>query len=130
VDLAPRHIYYFRLVGFFLGVIFIGVLHMKSHNYYQDSNDLGLWGPLTLLLVVQLLALIFIAWKCRYVIRDPKDLRSFIYGDIFRHDKIPSDRLTIKKVWARMGLYKVYVGPIYFYILSDDKIINDYIKLS
>lgn len=130
MDLAPRDIYYSWIVGFFFGVIFTGVLHIKLNNYYQNIDNVEQFGILTLLFLLLLFGLIFIVRKCKYVIEDPEDRRSFIYGDIVRHDKIARNRLTVKKIWKRMGLHKIYVGSISFYIISEEEIIDDYIQSS
>jgi hypothetical protein len=115
--LLPTH-------SFFLGVILVGVVHLTY------SDNLGLWDFIALMFFVFLLILLFIASKCRYVIEGPKDSKVFIYGDIFREERIPRDRIMIKRVWPRVGLYKLYVGPITFYILSNDQAISDYINMS
>lgn len=126
-DLAPKYLYYNSLLVFGLGLIFLGIIHQYTIDYAMKSDDLTPFMFTSVLWVIELLLILFIISKCRYITISPTDENKFIMGNILTNTHEQVDKLTIiKKVWQ--NLFKVNIDGKNYYIISFDKTVNEYKK--
>lgn len=123
MDLAPRYIYYYWLIGLSFGPVFITFLITNWHRLI-DTEALT---TLVIIIIVELIGLILLMTKCKYVVHcdDPK---YFIYGDVSRQNKIQKDRLFIKTIYKKLGLYKVDTADTSFFILTENQLVDSYLN--
>lgn len=124
MDLAPKYIYYYWMTGLFLGPVFVSFIIFKSPGLFDNESF-----PTTLiaLLVIELVGLILLLTKCRYVVQSD-DPKYFLFGDVSRQKKIQKDRLIIKKISKHLGLYKVDSGDTSFFILTENHLVDNYLN--
>lgn len=121
MDLAPKYLYYFWLVGFVLGVPFVGTIAVRLAT--APDGSYGIWA----LALMELFGLFFIMFKCRYVVQDNSDHGYFLWGNVFRHGRIQNNKLAIKKI-LNLGLYKVESSEASFFIIAEQKTVDEYLS--
>ncbi|MEP2671567.1 MAG: hypothetical protein ABJH04_21360 [Cyclobacteriaceae bacterium] len=79
----------------------------------------------TTLWIIDVLILVFILRRCRYITIDPTDLNKLVIGNFLHNAHLIDKKITILgKVWG--NLYRVDIEGKLFFIFSSDQTVSEY----
>jgi hypothetical protein len=118
-DLAPKFLYYYHLIGFTLGLVFVGII-------------IGVLGPhrvgtaLYVLATIWLVLLLFVMNKCWYMTVDRADNNKLVIGNIATTARVISiNEFVISNSFARR-LFKINLEGTNYYFFSERDIVEEY----
>jgi len=87
-DLAPKFLYYWNLIGLFISLIFIAIIHQKTLNFAMENQEFvpfvftSIFGTGIMILIV------FSINKIRYIVINPATEDKFILGNLFSNSYV------------------------------------------
>lgn len=119
-DLAPKSSYLIALAS--AGLI---IIHQVSINLWLKQGEIlpFIWS--TSLWLIDLVIILFITRRCRYIIINPLDQQKCIMGNFFSNSHVTNENLKIlTKVWG--NLFSIQIEEKVFYIFSSDATVSGY----
>ena len=125
-DLAPRFFYYINLIGLFISLVFIAVIHQKTMDLALETQEFVPFILTSIFGTVVMLLIGFSINRVRYITINPASEDKFIMGNLLSNSLVSASELRIlKKVWMK-NMYKINVSGKNYYMLTHNRTVEEF----